>query len=56
MDMQVRDPIAEHRRVHVLGTGYVTQSPARPRAPQAHGTSLSVGKISQPWRVPQWLH
>jgi hypothetical protein len=45
MDVQVRDSIAEYRRIHVLGSGYAAHCPARLRAPPADGTGLSVSKI-----------
>ena len=55
MDVQMRDRIADHRRIHMLGLGYVTQSPARPRAPPAHAPGFSIGKVSQARCVPPRL-
>jgi hypothetical protein len=50
--MQVRDAIAEYRRVHVVGPCDVAQSAARSRTPPAHGTGFGVSEISQARRVP----
>lgn len=54
--MQVRHTVAEHRRVHMLGTSYVAQRPAGPGAPPSHVLRLRVGEVGHPRRVPQWLH
>jgi hypothetical protein len=53
--MQVRDGVADHRRVHVLRAGHLAQCPARPAAPLAHAGCLGVGQVGQPWRVPPRL-
>ncbi len=56
MDVQVRDSVADHRRVHMLSPGSFTQSPTGTRAPPADSPSLGVSKVRQTRRVPPRFH
>jgi hypothetical protein len=56
MDMKVRDPITDNRRVDMLRASGFAQRPACTRAPPAYAACLGVGQIGQARRVPPRLH
>jgi hypothetical protein len=55
MDMQMRNGVADHGRVYMLGTRGRTQGLAGPGAPPADGSRFVVGEVGQAGRVPPRL-
>jgi hypothetical protein len=55
VNVQVRDSVADHRGVHMLGAGDLAQGPARPSRPPADALGFGFRQIGQTWRVPAWF-
>jgi len=52
VDVQVRDSVPDHCRVHVLGPGDFVKGPARPCAPPADALGLGIGQVGQARCMP----